>query len=188
MLRYGLKICLATGLAALSVGPALAQEYKAQINGFAELGALNAETGAILTNGIGKLTLDVDPNNQIASYSLTYSGLTSNVLQAHLHFAKVHVPGGIYAFLCTNLGNGPAGTPACPNPSGTVTGTITPASILAVPGQNIAAGDFSALLRALSSNTTYVNVHTNNFKAGEIRGQVQVANDDEDEGGRGQKR
>src|SRR5690348_15128200 len=103
MLRYGLKICLATGLAALSVGPALAQEYKAQINGFAELGALNAETGAILTHGIGKLTLDVDPNNQIASYSLTYSGLTSNVLQAHLHFAKVHVPGGIYAFLCTNL-------------------------------------------------------------------------------------
>ena len=189
MRRYGVQICLAAGLASLSVGTALAQEYKAQLNGFAELGALNAETGAILTNGIGKLTLDVDPNSQIASYSLTYSGLTSPVLQAHLHFAKVHVPGGIYAFLCTNLGNGPAGTPVCPNPSGTVTGTITPASILAVPGQNITAGDFTALLRALSSNTTYVNVHTNNFKSGEIRGQVQVANEDEDEDrGRGQSR
>jgi hypothetical protein len=186
MHRYGLKICLVVALATLSVGPALAQEYKAQLNGFAELGALNAETGAILTDGIGKLTLDVDPNSQIASYLLTYSGLTSNVLQAHLHFAKVHVPGGIYAFLCTNLGNGPAGTPACPNPSGNVTGTITPASILAVPGQNITAGDFAALLRALSSNTTYANVHTNNFKAGEIRGQVKLSDEDEDEGrGRG---
>jgi CHRD domain len=187
MLRYPIKLSLTVALATLMAGPALAQEYKAQLNGFFELGALNAETGAILTNGIGKLTLDVDPNGQTASYSLTYSGLTSAVLQAHLHFAKVHVPGGIYAFLCTNLGNGPAGTPACPNPSGTVTGTITPASILAVPGQNIAAGDFTALLQALSSNTTYVNVHTNNFKSGEIRGQVQLANDDEDER-RGQSR
>jgi hypothetical protein len=67
-----------------------------------------------------------------------------------------------------------------------VTGAINPASILAVPGQNIAAGDFNALLSALDSNTTYVNVHTNNFKAGEIRGQVQLSNDDEDEG-RGRK-
>ena len=165
----------------------MAQEYKARLNGFAELGALNAETGAILTTGIGRLTLDVDPNSQTATYSLTYSGLTLPVLQAHFHFAKVHVPGGIYVFLCTNLGNGPAGTPACPNPSGTVTGTITPASILAVPGQNITAGDFTALLRALRANTTYVNVHTNNFKSGEIRGQVQLANEDEDEGG-GQSR
>src|SRR6202022_181232 len=118
------------------------------------------------TPGIGKLILDVDPNRQTAAYSLTYSGLTSNVLQAHLHFAKGHVPGGIYAFLCPNLGNGPAGTPACPNPSGTVTGTITPASILAVPGQNITAGDFSVVPAALKSDTAYGNVHTGNFKAG----------------------
>jgi hypothetical protein len=184
MRQYGLKVCLTVAFAALSVGPALAQEYKARLNGFNELGALNAETGAILTNGTGKLTLDVNPNS--ASYSLTYSGLTSPVLQAHLHFGKVHVPGGIYAFLCTTstITTAPPGTPTCPNPSGTVTGTITPASILAVAGQNITAGDFTALLRALSSNSTYVNVHTMNFKAGEIRGQVQlVHNEDEDEGG-----
>ena len=187
MLRHGLKICLAVGLANLSLGPALAQDYKARLNGFNELGALNAETGAILTNGTGKLMLDVDPKSHTASYSLTYSGLTSPVLQAHLHFGKVHVPGGIYAFLCTNLSNGPAGTPACPSASGTVTGTLTAGSIVAVTGQNITAGDFNALLQALSSNTTYANVHTNNFKAGEIRGQVQLANEDEDEGG-GQNR
>jgi hypothetical protein len=194
MHRHGYKICLAAvALATLSVGPVWAQEYRARLNGFNELGALNAETGAILTNGTGTLTLDVDPNSQTARYKLTYSDLSSTptppaqVLQAHLHFAKVHVPGGIYAFLCTNLSNGPAGTPACPNPSGTVTGTITPASILAVTGQNITAGDFTALLRALRSNTTYPNVHTNNFKAGEIRGQVQLAPEDEDEGG-GQNR
>ena len=103
MLRYAIKLGLTVVLATLMAGPALAQEYKAQLNGFFELGALNAETGAILTSGIGKLTLDVDPNSQTAAYSLTYSGLTSNVL--HFHFAKVHVPGGIYVFLCTHLGD-----------------------------------------------------------------------------------
>ena len=141
MLRHGLKICLAVGFASLTVGPALAQEYKARLNGFFEIGAINAETGAIFTPAIGRLTLDVDPNHQTASYTLTYSGLTTDITQAHLHFGKVHVAGGIYAFLCTNLGNGPAGTPACPNnPSGngTVSGVITPASIRPVTTQNIA--------------------------------------------------
>ena len=79
----------------------------------------------------------------------------------------------------------PAGTPTCPSSGGTVTGTINAASILAPAppgGQNITAGDFTVLLRALSSNTTYANVHTMNFKAGEIRGQVQLAPEDEDEG------
>jgi hypothetical protein len=176
MIRSG----LAAVLVALVAGAASAQEYKARLSGFFEIGALNANTGAILTNGTGKLTLDVDQNS--ATYSLTYSALGSNVTQAHLHFGKVHVAGGIYTFLCTNLGNGPAGTPACPPGGGTVTGTITPANILAVPGQNITAGDFGALLAALASNTTYVNVHTVKFPAGEIRGQVQRSNEDEDEG------
>ncbi len=54
-----------------------------------------------------------------------------------------------------------------------VTGTLTPASVLAVPGQNIVAGDFSIVPAALKSDTAYANVHTNNFKAGEIRGQIR---------------
>ena len=111
------------------------------------------------------------------------------MLQAHLHFGKVHVAGGIYAFLCTNLGNGPAGTPACPAAGGTVTGTLTAASIRPVPTQNITAGNFDALLAALSSDTTYVNVHTKNFPSGEIRGQTQRReNDDDDDDRQGRDR
>ena len=175
ILRSGLGLVFLS----LAAGFATAQEFKARLDGFFEIGALNNETGAILTNGTGKLTLDVDQNS--ATYRLTYSGLGSNVTQAHLHFGKVHVPGGIYAFLCTNLGNGPAGTPACPAAGGTVTGTLTAASIVAVPGQNITAGDFGALLSAVGSNTTYANIHTVKFPAGEIRGQVKQSNEDEDE-------
>jgi len=199
MLRH---LIIGAGLAvaaAIATAPAVAQEYKARLDGFFEVGALpalnntttpptfTAPTGAILTNGTGKLRLVVDRNS--ASYSLTYSGLTSDVLQAHLHFGKVHVAGGIYAFLCTNLGNGPAGTPACPAAGGTVTGTLTAASIRPVPTQNITAGNFDALLAALSSDTTYVNVHTKNFPSGEIRGQTQRReNDDDDDDRQGRDR
>ena len=156
-----------------------AQEYNARLSGFNEVGALNAETGAILTNGRGMLDLVLNRNALNATYTLTYSDLTSPVLQAHIHFGKVHTPGGIFVFLCTNLGNGPAGTPSCPSAGGTVTGTMTPASIIAVAGQNITAGDFNVLVEALGSDTAYANVHTNNFKAGEIRGQVRHTGENE---------
>jgi hypothetical protein len=167
---------LAAFLAVLAAGGVAAQEYTARLSGFFEIGPINANTGAILTNGSGKLVIEVDQNS--ATYSLTYSGLTTNVTQAHIHFGKIHDAGGIFAFLCTNLGNGPAGTPACPPTGGAVTGTITAASIVAVPGQNIAAGNFGVLLAALGSNTAYANVHTVQFPGGEIRGQAQVRDED----------
>ena len=75
-------------------------------------------------------------------------------------------------FLCTNLGNGPPGTPGCPAGGGTVSGTITPASVIGPVGQNVTVGDFDALVRALESDTAYGNIHTVKFPAGEIRGQV----------------
>jgi hypothetical protein len=173
LMRGGLAVLLATA----GFGGAAAQEFKAQLNGFNEIGGLTGPTGAILTNGTGTFALHFDKNS--ATYSLTYSGLTTNVTQAHIHFGKVHVAGGIFVFLCTNLGNGPAGTPACPPTGGTVTGTITAASILAVPGQNIPAGNFDVLVSALGFNTAYANVHTTQFPAGEIRGQVKHAADED---------
>jgi hypothetical protein len=162
---------LAGGIAALSGGFAHAQEFGARLNGFEELGALNAETGAIRSNGKGTLSLDVD-KSQI-SYTLTYSGLSAPVTQAHIHFGKIHVPGGIMVFFCTNGGNGPTGTPLCPASGGTVTGTWTGPSVVGLPGQNVTRGDFSAVIDALNSNTAYANIHTTKFPAGEIRGQVR---------------
>jgi len=75
-------------------------------------------------------------------------------------------------FFCSNLSTAPAGTQACPA-SGTVTGTWTPGNVQAIAGQNVMAGDFSALVAALTSDTAYANIHTVNFPAGEIRGQVR---------------
>jgi hypothetical protein len=97
------------------------------------------------------------------------------VTQAHIHFSPRGVNGGISAFLCTNLGNGPSGTPACPGTSsGTISGTITAAKIIGPAAQNIAAGQFGRLLNAIKNNVAYANVHSSMFPAGEIRGQIAV--------------
>ena len=55
-----------------------------------------------------------------------------------------------------------------------MTGTITAADILAITAQGLAAGDFAGAVRALESGNTYANVHTTNFPAGEIRGQIKI--------------
>jgi hypothetical protein len=170
-------VALCSGATQAGGGAENTKEFSARLSGFQELGGLNAETGAILTDGTGTLQLDLDKNS--ANYTLTYSGLTSNVTQTHIHFGKVHVPGGVMVFFCTNLGNGPAGTPVCPPTGGTVTGTWTAASVIAMPGQNVPAGNFDALVDALTSNTAYANVHTVNFPAGEIRGQVRKSEKDQ---------
>jgi hypothetical protein len=173
--------CVRSGLGAAAMicigGVASAgDEFSARINGFQEIGSLTGPTGAIFTNGSGKLSLDTQKN--AITYKLTYSDLGSAVTQAHIHFGKMHVAGGIIAFLCNNSGSGaPAGTPACPA-SGTVSGTLTSASIIGPAPQGIVAGNFDALLAALESHTAYVNIHTSLFPAGEIRGQIREGGHD----------
>jgi len=158
---------------------AVATEFSAKFSGFQEVGGVGAgQTGAIFSAGKATLELDLNRGASTATYRLTYSGLNAPVTQAHIHFGKIHVGGGVMVFLCTNLGNGPAGTPACPSAGGTVTGTLTPASVVPVSAQNITAGNFDAFVAALDSDTAYGNIHTTAFPVGEIRGQVRHGDDD----------
>jgi hypothetical protein len=85
-------------------------------------------------------------------------------------------------FFCSNLPSPPPGTQACPASGGTVSGTITAASVIGPTAQNVTPGDFDALTDALTSNTAYGNIHTTKFPAGEIRGQIRRVRDkDKDE-------
>ena len=170
-----LGTALVAGVAAFSLGHAHAEHFGASLSGFNEIGSVGAgETGAILSNGRGSLVLDLNRKAGTADYTLTYSGLGSSVTVAHIHFGKVHVAGGIIVFLC-----GRGGQAACPAGGGTVSGTITAGNVQAIASQNVNAGDFDALEDALTTNTAYANVHTSNFPAGEIRGQVRGGLDDE---------
>ena len=144
-------------------------------NGFAARMSGFGEVAPIFTDGSGTFRATVQGNQ--LTYTETFSGLTSNVTQSHIHFAQKGVNGGIFLFLCTNLGNGPAGTPACPAGGGTVTRTVSGSDMLAVAAQNVPAANFAAALRILRSGDAYVNVHTTNFPGGEIRGQVRTTDD-----------
>jgi hypothetical protein len=146
----------------------------------------------IRSNATGTLHLSVDKNAKTATFTLTYSDFgstpptTGPVTQATIHFGKRHVGGGIMVFFCSNLGNGPAGTPACPANAGTVSGTFAAASVIGPVPQNISAGDFDAFVDALRANAAYANIHTTAFPAGEIRGQIHKDNrrDDKDNDGK----
>ncbi|HEX6707613.1 MAG TPA: CHRD domain-containing protein [Albitalea sp.] len=138
---------------------------KARLSGFQEVLPL-------ASNASGKFEARLSAG--AISYELSYKDLEANATQSHIHFGQKGVNGGIIVFLCSNLGNGPAGTPACPATAGTVTGTLTAASVIGPAGQDIAPGQFDELLRALRSGTTYANVHSTKFPGGEIRGQIKV--------------
>jgi len=57
-----------------------------------------------------------------------------------------------------------------------VTGTIAAADILGPAVQGIEPGSFDEAVRAIRAGAVYANVHTTRWPAGEIRGQVNDAN------------
>jgi CHRD domain len=137
------------------------------------------EVPALSSNGFGTFEVRLNHDRDALSYELTFSDLATNVTQAHIHFENVTNSGPVVVFLCSNLGNGPAGTQACPVDGGTITGTITAADVLGgAAGQGLAPGEFDELVAAIDAGSTYVNVHSTQFPAGEIRAQLVDDGDD----------
>jgi len=137
----------------------------------------------VVTDATGTFTATIN-NDSTLTYTLTYKNLSSSVLQSHIHIGATKVAGSITIFLCSNLGNGPAGTPACPDDSthsGTVTRTVSGADVTNLAAaQGVPAGDFKDVVRAIVSHITYANVHSANFPAGELRGQIHSTPDPDD--------
>ena len=132
------------------------------------------------TTGNGTFEADLSQDGTEISYRLSYAGLEGNVLQAHIHFGEAAQSGGISVFLCTNLGNGPAGTQPCPAAPATITGTITAANVIGPAGQGITAGQLDELVRAMKAGVTYANVHSSLYPGGEIRAQLDNDKSDDD--------
>jgi hypothetical protein len=131
------------------------------------------EVPAISTAGLGSFNGNLNGAETELTFTLTFAGTKADVTQSHIHFAQKGVNGGIVVFLCSNLGNGPAGTPACPVSGGTVDGTRGADDVLAVTAQGIGASEFKALVKAIKGGNAYVNVHSTSFPGGEIRGQIR---------------
>ena len=144
-----------------------------------ELTGYQEDPLTISTPASGDFHASLQAKKSAISYRLSYSGIKTPVQQAHIHFGGRHQSGGIGVFLCSNLGNWPAGTQACPTgpETHTITGTITPADVLAPANQGIAAGGFDQLLDAIANDVTYVNIHSMQYPGGEIRAQLEPTQD-----------
>lgn len=146
--------------------PAHADAVTAELNGFQEVPAL-------YTDATGNFAARLNEDGNQLGFTLSYSGITSTVQFAHIHFAQRGVNGGVIVWLCDNTGSGPSGTQTCPSGEGTVEGTITSENVMEVQG--IAAGDFTALLKTIAAEAAYINVHSETFPGGELRGQLAPA-------------
>jgi hypothetical protein len=153
------------------------QDFKTDMIGYEEVPAVS-------TTGNGQVDVQVARDGQSFHFVLHYRALESPVTQSHIHFGQKSVAGGIAVFFCSNLGNGPAGTPPCPQPApgemATVEGTRTAADVIGPAAQGIAPGQFAELVRALRAGVAYANVHSQQWPAGEIRGQFDRRGHQED--------
>jgi CHRD domain len=157
----------------LLAGIAHGQDWEHRDSLKAELVSFS-QVPSVLAKSHGNFEAEVNQDGTL-SFSMSYADMSSPVAQAHIHFGASKTNGGIIVYLCG------VQKPACPA-SGTVTGTITASDISVLPASNgdsvipqgIQPGDFTGLVKAIRNGDAYVNVHTETFPSGEIRGQVHL--------------
>src|SRR4051812_4841683 len=71
------------------------------------LSSYNETPVALSTPGTASFRLFINDRTQEITYQLSYSGLSADITQSHVHFGSPAQSGGVSFFLCTNLGNGP---------------------------------------------------------------------------------
>lgn len=172
------SVVVAAALAASLAGVIVARAA-GPFKGHAELGGYQ-EVPTLSTPATGTLDVEISKDENSVAYTLSYQGIRTNVLFAHIHIGRPAVNGGVMVFLCTN-GAPPAGVPMpppCPQGGGTVSGELTAADVLAVGASGVAAGDFDAFVDALRAEAGYGNLHSAAFTNGEIRGQVTFSRAD----------
>jgi hypothetical protein len=158
-------LCLAL-LATPMLSQAAVMVYTTTLSGAAEA-TPNASPGT------GSATVTIDSSLSTMRVQASFVGLIGNVTAAHIHSATT-IPGTGTAGVATT-------TPTFPGfPSGVTAGTYdftfdmtqsssyNPAFVTNNGGTTASA--FLALQSGLSSGSAYLNIHTNVFPAGEIRG------------------
>ena len=136
------------------------ERFSASLSGAEEVPPINSD---------GSAAFDMRIQQGTITFEINFSGLSSPLSVAHLHFAPESVAGGVMIFLC-----GGGNQPACPaTTEGTITGTITAANVTGPTAQGITPNDLDSALEAVRNDLSYANMHTTNFPGGEIRGNVQ---------------
>ncbi|HXE79140.1 MAG TPA: CHRD domain-containing protein [Vicinamibacterales bacterium] len=133
------------------------------------------EVPSVSTGAQGRFTAVIDEASGSVQWTLSYSGLSSDVTMAHIHFAQPSVNGAVVVWLCRTTQSPPAAPASLPQTcpqSGTISGVFTADDVIST-NQGITAGEFSELLWAMRNGLAYANVHSANHPSGEIRGQIR---------------
>jgi hypothetical protein len=157
---------LALALLALAPSAWAGDNFVATLSGDEEVPARD-------TQAVGVATFKLREDGAALRFKVNVANI-DNAFAAHIHCGAVGVNGpiGVTLFM---------GSPA----GGRVSGTLAEGTITAPdPGNACGWADLAAVLAAMASGGTYVNVHTNDgvepantgpgdFPGGEIRGQVR---------------
>jgi hypothetical protein len=187
------RICVAATAACVALATSIASADGGKSTFTTNLTGYQETPVTINSPGSGEFAAKISKDGSEIRYVLSYRGLTTHVLQSHIHFGRPALTGGIVLFLCTNLtppANVPA-PPACPDAPAdgstvTVNGTLTAANLIvpnvanvALPTQGIdpGAAGFAEIVAAIRNGAAYANVHTQKVASGEIRGALGKAHD-----------
>lgn len=137
------------------------RNFRTHLSGGEEV-ALNP----VVTRAQGQAIFQLSKDGTTLSYKLIVSNI-QNVTMAHIHLAPAGVNGPVVAWLY------PDGPPAQLIPgriNGVLAeGTITAANLVGP----LAGASLDDLIEAMRAGGTYVNVHTSQYPAGEVRGQIR---------------
>lgn len=126
------------------------------------------EVHAVISNATGNAVFQRTQDGLGLRYRVIVAG-AKDMTQGHIHLGPAGTNGPVVAFL---FNFAPLGASEGVSQNGVVAeGTITAASLIGP----MAGASLEALLDALRSGGAYVNVHTVDFPAGEVRGQIKSA-------------
>jgi hypothetical protein len=157
------KIFAIAGLLAVGASTAMADspaKLRADLNGYNQV-------PSIYTNGTGTFQAAVYQGR--IDYRIDFKNLSSNLNEAHIHFAQARDSGGTMVVFCA--ADSPKPCPQTKN--GTIEGSLTAMDVQGIPEQNVTKGSLNQLVRAIANGAAYVNLHTVKID-GEVRGQIGV--------------
>jgi hypothetical protein len=153
MHKNGRWLTLAAGLAMFACGKS--DTFVATLSGANEV-------PAIATSATGTATLTLDGST--VNYTINASGLSSVAVFAHLHVAPPEDSGPIVV--------GFTGFPSSTAPSATSSFTEEDIQNPTNPVLETPIATMDQLVERIRAGDVYVNIHTDTYRSGEIRGQL----------------
>ncbi|MEE8442800.1 MAG: CHRD domain-containing protein [Dehalococcoidia bacterium] len=156
-----LAVMVVTGVGTASQGPF----FGADLHG-------GAEVPPVTTEAMGMATVNFKGDLTLADYRLEVVN-AMNITQVHIHCGAAGANGPVAVLLA----GGPAGPGVMVGGLWTKMGDFMTADIIMTP----CGGTLAEFAAAMDAGNTYVNVHTTAHPPGEVRGQLMLqANGDEE--------